>query len=280
MAEDLSGWIGRIQETRDVAEPGPIRRLAALLDHETPPWPPGALPPFGHWLYFLPEARQSIIGSDGHPARGGFLPPIALPRRMWAGGRIDYVQPVPLGAQMKRLSTIAEIADKSGASGPMTFVVVRHEIFVDGALAIREEQDIVYRSNSKPGASAAVPPRAELHESVDFRRSLTLGPVELFRYSALTFNGHRIHYDRDYATAVEGYPGLVVHGPFLTTLLIDNFMRWKLAAALARITYRARSPLFCGDSFHLCATASPAEARLWAQTDGGSTTMECNASFR
>ncbi len=208
MTQNLREWIGRSEENRDIAEPGPIRRLAALLDHEAPPWAPGALPPLGHWLYFLPEARQSSLGPDGHPARGGFLPPVALPRRMWAGGRIDFLAPVPFGAEMTRRSTIANIADKSGASGAMTFVLVRQEIFVKNGLAIRDELDIVYRAGPQPAASAPAPSSPPLMQDCDFRRAVAPGPVDLFRYSALTFNSHRIHYDRDYATRVEGYPGL------------------------------------------------------------------------
>lgn len=276
MAQDLREWIGRGEEKRDTAEPGPIRRLAALLDHETPPWPPGVLPPLGHWLYFLPEARQSVLGPDGHPSRGAFLPPVALPRRMWAGGRIDFLAPVPFGAEMTRRSTIADIADKSGASGPMTFVVVRHEVFVEDGLAIREEHDIVYRAAPQAGASAR--PQPAPAEDCDFRRAAAPGPVELFRYSALTFNGHRIHYDRDYATRVEGYPGLVVHGPLIATLLVDHLLRWKPAVSIRRFAYRARSPLFDGAPFDLCAKASPNGARLWAQARGNPVAMEGEAS--
>jgi 3-methylfumaryl-CoA hydratase len=279
MTQNLREWIGRSEENRDIAEPGPIRRLAALLDHEAPPWAPGALPPLGHWLYFLPEARQSSLGPDGHPARGGFLPPVALPRRMWAGGRIDFLAPVPFGAEMTRRSTIANIADKSGASGAMTFVLVRQEIFVKNGLAIRDELDIVYRAGPQPAASAPSPSSPPLTQDCDFRRAVAPGPVDLFRYSALTFNSHRIHYDRDYATRVEGYPGLVVHGPLIATLLADHVLRWKPAAPISRLAYRARSPLFDGAPFDLCAKASLGGACLWAQAPGGSVAMEGRASF-
>ena len=180
--------------------------------------------PLGHWLYFLPEARESDLGPDGHPARGGFLPPVALPRRMWAGGRVDFLSPIPLGAEMTRRSTIIDIVDKSGSSGPMTFVVVRHEISLQGRLAVREEQDIVYRGASGQDAPAAADGASASAERYDFRRCVAPGPVELFRYSALTFNGHRIHYDRDYATGAEGYPGLVVHGPLIATMLVDTLL--------------------------------------------------------
>jgi 3-methylfumaryl-CoA hydratase len=275
---DLRAWIGRSEESRDAADPGPIQRLAALLDHDAPPWAPGVLPPLGHWLYFLHAARQSQLGPDGHPARGGFLPPVALPRRMWAGGRIDFFRAIPFGAEMVRRSTIADVAEKTGASGPMTFVVVWHEILVRGELSIREEHDIVYRAAPAPGGLQACAAGLTAEES-DFRRSVAPGPVELFRYSALTFNGHRIHYDRDYTRDIEGYPGLVVHGPLIATLLIDNLFRWKPAAPLTRFSYRARSPLFDGASFDLCAKASVGGAHLWAQAPGAPIAMEGEATF-
>ena len=278
MDRNLRAWIGRSTETRDIAAEGPIRRLAALLDHDEPPWAPGALPPLGHWLYFLPEARQSSLGPDGHPTRGGFLPPVALPRRMWAGGRIDFLRRIPFGAEMTRRSTIADIADKSGASGPMTFVAVRHEISVEGEVAIREERDIVYREAPNAGAPAPTRRSSPPAEDPDFSRTMALGPVDLFRYSALTFNAHRIHYDRDYATGIEGYPGLVVHGPLIATLLVDTLLRWKPAAPLARFAYRARSPLFDGRPFGLFAKGAAEAAILWAQTPGGQVAMEATAS--
>ncbi len=270
-AVDLRQWIGRSEQKRDIAEPGPVRRLAALLDHETPPWAPGVLPPLAHWLYFLPEAPQSSLGPDGHPLRGGFLPPVQLPRRMWAGGRIEFRAPIPYGAEMTRRSTVADITGKTGSTGEMVFVVVRHEISVDDRIAIVEDHDIVYR----PLAAAPAPARsAPAPVSTDWRRSVAPGPVELFRYSALTFNSHRIHYDRDYVRDVEGYPGLVVHGPLIATLLVDNFLRWRPMTPIARFAYRAKSPLFDGARFDLCAAASPTGARLWAQAPGAPVAME------
>jgi len=278
MDHNLRAWIGRSEETHDIAAEGPTRRLAALLDHDEPPWAPGVLPPLGHWLYFLPEARQSSLGPDGHPSRGGFLPPVALPRRMWAGGRIDFLHPIPFGAEMTRRSTITDIADKSGASGPMTFVIVRHEVSVEGQVAIREERDIVYREAPKPGARAPTRRSSPPAEDPDFSRTAAPGPIDLFRYSALTFNGHRIHYDRDYATGVEGYPGLVVHGPLIAALLVDTLLRWKPAAPLARFACRARSPLFDGRPFGLFAKGVAEGAILWAQMPGAQVAMEATAS--
>jgi 3-methylfumaryl-CoA hydratase len=197
---------------------------------------------------------------------------------MWAGGRIDFLRPIPFGAEMTRRSTIADIADKSGASGPLTFVVVRHDVSVGGEVAIREERDIVYREAAKPGARAPTRHSSSPAEDPDFSRTVSAGPTELFRYSALTFNAHRIHYDRDYATGVEGYPGLVVHGPLIATLLVDTLLRWKPAAPLDRLTCRARSPLFDGRPFGLFARGAAEGAILWAQTPGGQVAMEATAS--
>jgi 3-methylfumaryl-CoA hydratase len=270
-AEDLRAWIGRSEASEDWAAPGPIGRLAALLDHAIPPWEAGVVPPLGHWLFFLPEAPQSSLGVDGHPGRGGFLPPVDLPRRMWAGGRIDFLAPIAWGAKMTRRSTVADVAAKTGASGEMVFVVVRHEILVDEIAAIVEEHDIVYRAlGSKPAAPAPQPALLE----ADLRRSVAPGPVELFRYSALTFNGHRIHYDREYARDQEGYPGLVVHGPYIATLLVDNFLRARPASRIAKFAYRAKSPLFDGAPFELCAKFERNGARVWAQAPSGAIAME------
>jgi 3-methylfumaryl-CoA hydratase len=273
---ELEGWIGRTEEREDIAEAGPIRRLAALLDYEAPPWIPGILPPLGHWLYFLPEERQSALGPDGHAARGGFLPPVAAARRMWAGGRIDFLKSIPLGAAMKRRSTVADISHKNGHSGPMTFVTVRHQVFVGEELAIREEHDIVYRD---VGAGPAKASASAYDAPAGFRRSVQLGPVELFRYSALTCNGHRIHYDRDYAAKVEGYCGLIVHGPLIATLLVNHMLRWKPTTQITRFAYRARAPLFDGVRFDLCLTETLTGARVWAQAPRAPIAMEGELFF-
>ena len=268
---DYRAWIGRSEERHDIVAAGPIRRLAALLDHETAPWAPGVLPPLGHWLYFLPEPRPSALQPDGRTERGGLLPPVALPRRMWAGGRIDFLAPIAFGAAMIRRSTVAEVAPKDGRSGQMVFMTLRHEIFVGVSLALREEQDLVFRGHpaAEPPAPAAAPT-----EAADFRRSVQPGPVELFQYSALTYNGHRIHYDRDYTIREEGYPGLLVHGPLIATLIVDNALRWRPTWPIRRFAYRARSPLFMGTAFDLCAAATPSGVRVWAQTPGYSVAME------
>ena len=242
----LKDWIGRAEESADVAAAGPLEGLAATLDHADPPWRPGEVPPLGHWLYFLPRARQSAIGADGHPRRGDFLPPAPLPRRMWAGGRIEFGAPLAIGEAVRRRSVVAGVEHRPGRSGDMVFVEVVHEIAGKSGVAVREAQDIVYRAESNEAAPAAEPaPTAA--PAAEWSRTITPDPVLLFRYSALTFNGHRIHYDRPYAETIEGYPGLIVHGPLTAMLLVDLFLRNRPRAAghevpLPRQTAPVRHP--------------------------------------
>jgi 3-methylfumaryl-CoA hydratase len=270
--DDLQRWIGRNETVEDVASPVPLAGLAALLDHATPTWREGVLPPLAHWLYFLGHTRQSEIDLDGHPRRGGFLPPITLPRRMWAGSRIEFRGAIPVGAAMTRRSTIADIKTKQGASGAMIFVTVKHEIGAAGAIAIVEEQDIVFRD--APGAKAA-PPKPDPRTASDVRK-VNPDPVLLFRFSALTFNAHRIHYDRDYAREVEGYPGLVVHGPLTAVLLMDHFLRIHPRSNVTRFEFRAQSPLFDTAPFDLCADGND----LWARGPHGETAMAAKIETR
>jgi 3-methylfumaryl-CoA hydratase len=270
--DHLKTWVGRSEDAFDVAHAAPLAGLSALLDHQTPPWIPGELPPLGHWLYFLPYVRQSELESDGHPKRGSFMPPVPLPRRMWAGNRIEFHAPIPLGAGMTRRSTIESVDVKSGGSGEMVFVTVLHEISVEGALAIVEHHDIVYREAPKAGAAPAKSAQAETPAS-EWTRVITPDPVQLFRYSALTFNGHRIHYDRDYCRNIEGYPGLVVHGPYTATLLVDHFLRRNPAARIVSLSLRARAPLFDTAPFDLCGRKADGGAYLWARGPEGQVAM-------
>jgi len=274
--QHLKSWIGRSEEASDVAMAAPLAGLAALLDHTVSPWHVGEVPPLGHWFYFLPHARQSDIDTDGHPKRGGFMPPVPLPRRMWAGNRIEFHAPIPVGAAITRRSTIESVEAKSGTSGNMVFVSVRHEISTDRALAIVEHHDIVYRdapkaSSIRVGAAKLNLPDEQL--ASEWSRTVTPDPVQLFRYSALTFNGHRIHYDRDYCRDVEGYPGLVVHGPYTATLLVDHYLRRRPASRLARLSFRALSPLFDTAPFMLCGREAERGADLWAAAPSGKPAM-------
>jgi 3-methylfumaryl-CoA hydratase len=247
--DSYADWIGRSEEVGDTASPGPLAGLNALFDRADSS-DDGVLPPLAHWCYFLPRARQSEIGEDGHPRRGPFLPPIALPRRMWAGGRVTFLAPMPIGSRLVRRTTIVGIEPKTGASGTMIFVKLRHEISAQGDLAIIEEQDIVYRG--APSEALALPVMSPQFPGP--MQVVVPDPVMLFRFSALTFNAHRIHYDRPYATEVEGYPGLVVHGP-LTAMLLLNASCGSRADSVASFDFQARRPLFAGSPFGLRVTA-------------------------
>ena len=264
----LKSWIGRTETVRDRATAAPLAGLAALLDHDTPPWIAHEAPPLSHWLYFHTHARQSWIDVDGHPRRGGFLPPVELPRRMFAGARIEFHDVIPPDAALERVSTIENVEAKSGRSGEMVFVTLRHEIFANDTRALTEVQDIVYREASKPGTTPVAPAQLDARKS-NSTRIVHPDPVLLFRYSAVTFNGHRIHYDRDYCRDVEGYPGLVVHGPLIATLLVDHFLRAHPATRVAQFSFRALRPLFDIAPFDLCLAERPGGADLWARNAQG-----------
>ncbi len=272
----LREWIGRQEVLEDRLGLFPPAALSATLDRDDPePREGDALPPLWHWLYFLPRARQSGIGPDGHPKRGGFLPPVPLPRRMWAGGRLTFGAPLLLGEEVRRVSTIADVSAKSGRSGNLVFVLVRHEIANAAGVAITEEHDIVYRDPPAPGEAPAVPKKAEAESA--WRRDVVPDDVLLFRYSALTFNGHRIHYDRRYVTTEEGYPGLIVHGPLLATLLLDLFAR-NDARVVKSFSFRALSPVFDTTTFTVHGTPEAGGAKLWIRRDDGALCMEATVT--
>ncbi|MFQ5958379.1 MAG: MaoC family dehydratase N-terminal domain-containing protein, partial [Alphaproteobacteria bacterium] len=267
-------WVGRRRSAEDVIAPGPVARLAATLDRDDPPPAAGdALPPGWHWLYFLHATPHKGLGPDGHDVRGGFLPPVALPRRMWAGGRMTFGEPLRIGESARRESEIVSITPKEGRAGALVFVTVRHVFSGEGGTAVEEEHDVVYREAPQAGApepAPAMPPQAPAWE-----HRVDPDPVLLFRFSALTFNGHRIHYDRDYATGVEGYPGLVVHGPLTAILLLDLLRRSLPDRAPARFDYRALVPLF--DTAPFTVAGAPGEdgrsAALWAARPDGAMAM-------
>lgn len=258
--EYLRSWTGRESTETDIAAKAPLDGLAALLDHDLPPWRTGEVPPLGHWLYFLPHSRQSRIGADGHPQRGGVMPPVPLPRRMWAAGAVTFHAPIGIGDKMTRRSVVSDVSAKKGASGDLVFVTVLHDIRDSaGALCIEERQDIVYRGESAP---APPPPPREPPAPPVVTRLVQPDPVLLFRFSALTFNSHRIHYDRDYARDVEGYPGLIVHGPLSATLLVDHFLRGTPQADVAAFSFRAIRPLF--DTEPVSLHVDPETDSLWS----------------
>ncbi len=274
----LDQWLGRTEQRSDVVTPTPLTALAATLDRDDPAAASGrVLPPLWHWLFFLPIHRQSELGPDGHPPRGGFLPPVTLPRRMWAGSRLEFIGPLRVGDAITRTSRIAAIAEKAARSGPLVFVTVEHEIASAAGVALREAHDIVYRGLPAPGAPPA-PPAAPTDEA--FVREIVPDAVLLFRYSALTFNGHRIHYDRRYVTEVEGYPGLIVHGPLIATLLLDLLRRERPDAVVRRFEFKAVSPLFDIHPFAVCGRADgDRRFALWARNLEGGLAMQAIAEI-
>ncbi len=273
----LRDWIGRSETRNDTITPAPLAQLNALLDRDEPPPAAGdAAPPLAHWLYFLPTQPQSRLGRDGHPHRGGFLPPVPLPRRMWAGSRLAFARPLAVGCEVSRVSTIADVAVKEGRSGPLVFVTVRHEVRDAGGVVLTDEHDIVYR-----GEGGAAAPAQPAPAEAPWQREIRPDPVLLFRYSAVTFNGHRIHYDQPYATGVEGYPGLVVHGPLIATLLVDLLRRERPDARLTAYRFRAMRPLFDTASFAVCGApgSDGRSARLWTRDAAAALTMEAEARW-
>jgi 3-methylfumaryl-CoA hydratase len=282
----LADWIGRSETVHDIIGPTPVLALTATLDHPAVPVTTGdALPPLWHWLYFLPMHRQSEIGPDGHAKRGGFLPPVPLPRRMWAGSQFEFRSPIRVGDAVARTSTIADVTVKQGRSGTLVFVKVRHELRCNGAAepALVEFHDIVYRDAQRPDDVPPPPQAAEAGAA--WQREIVPDDVLLFRYSALTFNGHRIHYDRRYVTEVEGYPGLIVHGPLIATLLMDLVRRHAPDREVAAFRFKAVRPTFDLNPFRVNGQrqgdgTSGKSIRLWAQDHEGWLTMDAVATLR
>ena len=280
--EGLLAWVGRCETQTDTVTAAPVAGLAATLDRDDPPPVDGTpLPPLWHWLYFLPRHRQSEIGPDGHARRGGFLPPVPLPRRMWAGSQLVWRSDNPLrvGDAVDRVSRIASVEHKRGRSGNLVFVQVEHTLSNARGLALTEVHDIVYRGAATAGRADAAP--ADAPVEAHWQRRIVPDDVLLFRYSALTFNGHRIHYDRRYATGPEGYAGLVVHGPLIATLLLDLLRRERPGAVVAGFRFRALQPVFDGHALRLCGQPTPdgRSVRLWALDPQGHRAVEAEAEL-
>jgi len=280
---NIREWIGNTETLVDVATATPYAALSATLDrpHERPP-AGTPLPALWHWLYFLPLYAQSEVGPDGHALRGEFLPPVPLPRRMWAGSQLEFHRPLRIGDSLNRVSTIQDVSEKAGRTGNLVFVKVRHEIRRqdESEIALTEFHDIVYREAAKPDGVAAPPAAAPARAA--WERRWVPDDVLLFRYSALTFNGHRIHYDRRYVTEVEGYPGLIVHGPLLATLLLDLLRHQLPDAVVARFEFRAIRPTFDINPFFVCGEPQPdgKTFHLWAKDHEGWLTMDATAVIK
>jgi|SRR5580658_2456573 3-methylfumaryl-CoA hydratase len=275
--QEFARWVGRTRITEDEAEPVPVRALAVTLDLPVPATRPGdPIPPAWHWLYFLAMSPGAALGLDGAEARGDFLPPVALPRRMWAGGSFVFHQPIRLGERLCRVSTIRSVARKTGRQGELVFVTVGHEIAGSDGPAVSEEHVIVYRAAALPGAA---PPALDPPADPVWRRVIVPDPVLLFRFSALTFNGHRIHYDRAWATGTETYPGLVVHGPLQAMLLLELVRAAVPERAVRRFDYRALAPIFDTGPFTVNGRPEGEGARIWTEDSAGNLAMTGEARF-
>jgi 3-methylfumaryl-CoA hydratase len=278
--DHLRQWIGRTEQASDIVTAQLVKGLRATLFLDIGEPKVGDAAPFTtHWCLAQPVYPMSMLGPDGHPTRGGFLPPVPLPRRMWAGGELQFIEPLRVGDEATRASRIADVTVKNGSTGTLCFVSVEHTITTARGVAIRERQDIVYRDmptggkNAAPAKPAAAPPTAK------HRQTHVSDPVLLFRYSALTFNGHRIHYDRDYVTKVEGYPGLIFHGPMQAALLVEFAAHLHGGIAPKKFGYRGLQPLFEGGEFSVNANEIAEGLDIWVANADGAPTMRGTASW-
>lgn len=261
---DWSECIGLTRQLEDVITPAQAGRAAAVLDLDAPA-AGTPLPPLWHWAFFQDMTATEALGEDGHAERGEFLPAVDLPNRMWAGSRITFHRPLLVGNKAVCNSTIDNVVTKQGRSGPLVFVTVRHDCLVDGELTIREEQDIVYRAKSGAPATSA-----EAAPSPAWTKTIQPSAALLFRYSAVTFNAHRIHYDYPYVTDLEGYSGLVVHGPLIATLMCEAFTQAHPNAQLRSFSFRGRRPLLSPQPFEVAGRlTTPGRAEAWAANSDG-----------
>jgi 3-methylfumaryl-CoA hydratase len=274
----LRQWIGRSAEASDIVTAQLVKGLRATLFQDVDEPKTGDVAPFTvHWCLAQPVFPMSMLGPDGHPTRGGFLPPVPLPRRMWAGGELEFIDPLRVGDEAKRTSRISDVTVKSGSTGTLCFVAVEHVITTSRGAAIRERHDIVYRDiGGAPAASPKAPPPPPVAKH---RESHVSDPVLLFRYSALTFNGHRIHYDRDYVTKVEGYPGLIFHGPLQASLIVELAAKLHNGRPPKKLAYRGVQPLFEGSEFSVNANDKDGGMELWVANAEGQPTMKGTATW-
>src|SRR5579859_4668862 len=278
--DHLQQWIGRSQEASDIVTAQLVKGLRATLFQEVGEPKTGDAAPFTvHWCLAQPVFPMSMLGPDGHPTRGGFLPPVPLPRRMWAGGELEFLDPLRVGDEAKRTSRISDVTLKTGSTGTLCFVAVEHVMTTSRGIAIRERQDIVYRDMGS-GAPAAAPAKAPPPPPVAKHRETHVSdPVLLFRYSALTFNGHRIHYDRDYVTKVEGYPGLIFHGPLQAAFIVELAAKLHNGQPPKKLSYRGVQPLFEGSEFSVNANDKDGGLELWTANAEGQPTMKGTATW-
>jgi 3-methylfumaryl-CoA hydratase len=276
--DHLRQWIGRSTEASDIVTVQLVKGLRATLFQEIGEPKPGEAAPFTvHWCLAQPVFPMSMLGPDGHPTRGGFLPPVPLPRRMWAGGELEFLDPLRVGDETRRTSRISDVSVKSGSTGTLCFVAVEHVVTTPRGIAIRERQDVVYRDVAgAPAAAVKAPPPPPVAKH---RETHVSDPVLLFRYSALTFNGHRIHYDRDYVTKVEGYPGLIFHGPLQAAFIVELAAKLHNGQPPKKLGYRGVQPLFEGSEFSVNANDRDGALELWTANAEGQLTMKGTATW-
>lgn len=272
----LQQWQGKTRTAHSFIDSRSVAQMQSIIAYQPAPKLGGELPNLWHWMYTFPLLPLDFLHADGHPSDDGFMPPVDLPQRMWAGGRVQFMAPLNVGAQMDTLSTIKNIALKKGRSGALCFVTLLHQFSSGGQLCVTEEHDIVYRQQPT-AADVAAPIKAAL--AAHWSTQITPSAMLLFRYSAATFNSHRIHYDRDYALA-EGYPGLVLQGPLTTTLLLRELQQRNPTKRVTHFSFKAISPLFDTAPFSLHgANIDGHSAQLWAANLDGAIAIQANAEF-
>ncbi|WP_373087777.1 MaoC family dehydratase N-terminal domain-containing protein [Sneathiella sp.] len=273
----LDDWVGKQEKRVEIIHQQSLNGYAALMDEDIPA--SALVPPGGHWMYFLPTDKQSRLDLDGHAFKGDFLPPIELPRRMWAGGRLSFNNPLQAGDLAEKTSTIKSVTPKEGRTGKLVFVTVEHEIRNEKGLCLTEEHDLVFRAASTEGVSGTKQPQAAPTDG-EWDVTITPDPVMLFRYSALTFNGHRIHYDREYCINEEGYPGLIVHGPLLGTLLMRLAVQKMNSRSLKNFNFRNYNPIFDTRPFTITGKAdSEDRCTVWVKGPDGELAVSATAEF-
>lgn len=278
--EALSKWIGRTETATDQIDPGVVRRAQAFFDLRADAAPGEALPALWHWFFFHQPVAQGGLGRDGHHKLGGMLPPIALPRRMWGGSRLTFHRTVLIGQEARKTSTVKSVALKQGRSGPLGQVTIEHVISQEGSTCLSELQELVYMQPMTGGPDAAsVADAPPTPEGSAFRRRVAPDEVMLFRYSALTYNAHRIHYDLTYARDIEGYPGIVVHGPLTASLLALFATQVNDARPMTGFSFRGTSPLFAGQPFTMHARPERRSTMLWVERSHGGMGMKAQAEF-
>ena len=271
----LEDWLGKTQTKCETINARQAELLAVTLGKPAPR-KNEVLPHCWHWAWFNDALPATELGRDGHPKRGGFLPPVSLPRRMWAGGHLNFISPIIVGRKIKKTSTIADIKHRKGKTGELCIVTIEHKLFDEDTLCVDEKQSLVFRED--PAQDAPAPEHIEPPSPEEITETLQPDPVMMFRYSALTFNGHRIHYDVDYARNVEGYPDLVFHAPLTATALCNLSQQLLPKGAVTSFEYRATSPLFCNAPVKLSGAMHNGKATVWAETPTGSQAMIATAT--